>query len=184
MIRHAESAAQIGAVSSDVTLIPLSDKGHVAAKELASQLPKPDLIVVSKFIRTRQTAQPLIDLYPNVPVEEWPVHEFTYLATERCTGMTAEQRAPLVGEYWERNEPEYADGDSAESFNQFIGRAGMLLERCAGDSMSVYIFSHALFMQAVRMMLTEGVSSLDMTSFRKACFSHPIRNLETLTLSH
>ena len=152
------------------------------ARDSVSQLLKPDLIVVSPFIRTRQTAQSLIDLYPNVPVEEWPVQEFTYLDSARCVGMTAKQRTPLVREYWDCDDPEFVDGDSAESFIQFSGRVESFLERCKGCEGRTYVFSHTLFMQAVRMLMADPTDSLGMKEFRDACFASPIRNLERLAV--
>lgn len=182
LIRHAESAAQTGVASSDAALIPLSEKGREKATQFASQLMKSDLIVVSPFIRTRQTAQPLIDLYPEVPVEEWAVQEFTYLAPKRCRDMTAGQRDPMVREYWERQDPAYVDGTGAESFNQFIRRAGELIWRCRELDIRTYIFSHTMFMQAVRLSLESSGEIIDMTAFRDACFIQPIRNLEALVI--
>ena len=182
MIRHAESAAQTGAESSDPALIPLNDNGPAAAKEMISQLLKPDRIIISPFIRTKQTAQSLIDLHPDVSVEEWPVQEFTYLDQSRCMGMTAEQRAPLVQAYWERNDPEFVDGDSAESFNQFAERVTAFLKRCESIEKRVYVFSHTMFMQAARMRMIAPMNSLAMSEFREACFLSPIRNLESLAV--
>lgn len=182
LIRHAESVAQAGAESSDVALIPLSEEGRTKAAEIASRLLRPDLIIVSPFIRTRQTAQSLIDLYPDVPVEEWAVQEFTYLNQNRCAGMTALQRSPLVREYWDRDDPVFVDGDSAESFNKFSERVADFLKRCQSFEGRIYIFSHAMFMQAVRMLMVPTVDSLNMNEFREACFQTPIRNLEGLTV--
>lgn len=181
VIRHAESAAQAGAASSDVAQIPLSKKGRAAAGELVTKLSRPDLVVVSPYIRTRQTAQPLIDLYPDVPVEEWAVQEFTYLDSARCMGMTAEQRAPLVREYWDCDDPDYIDGDGAESFGQFAERVVSFLLRCKVAEGRVYVFSHTMFMQAVRLHETDGL--LDMATFRHACFASPIKNLEGLVVN-
>jgi broad specificity phosphatase PhoE len=180
MIRHAQSAAQFGEASSDVALIPLSERGENDAAAHISQLLKPDLIVVSPFIRTRQTAQPLIDLYPEVPVEEWSVQEFTYLAPERCRDMTAEQRAPMVRDYWERRDPDYVDGEGAESFNQFCQRVVALIRRCQELDKRTYIFSHTMFMQAVRMCVGQQEKRFEMEPFRETCFLTPIRNLECI----
>lgn len=152
------------------------------ARDSVSELLNPDLIVVSPFIRTRQTAQPLIDLYPEIPVEEWPVQEFTYLDFACCVGMTAEQRAPLVREYWERNDPDHIDGESSESFAQFIDRVDLFLFRCRDVRGRLCGFSHTMFMQAVRMRMEQPAGKIGMELFRKACFSSPIRNLERLVV--
>ena len=44
-------------------------------------------------------AQPLIDLYPDVPVKEWPVHEFTYLNKARCAGKPLRWVAGVRGRF-------------------------------------------------------------------------------------
>ena len=43
----------------------------------------PSLIVTSLFLRTQQTAAPTIERFPDVPVEVWPIEEFTYLQPSR-----------------------------------------------------------------------------------------------------
>jgi hypothetical protein len=44
--------------------------------------------VTSPHLRTQQTTAPTIERFPDVPVEVWPIEEFTYLQplaeTARC----------------------------------------------------------------------------------------------------
>jgi len=47
-------------------------------------------------LRSQQTAAPLIARYPDVPVEQWPIQEFTYLSPEHCHNTTFSERKPLV----------------------------------------------------------------------------------------
>ena len=53
---------------------------------------KPTLFVVSPFLRAQQTAEPLRQRFPDVPVEEWPIHEFTFLNPARHKGTSEEDR--------------------------------------------------------------------------------------------
>ena len=71
-------------------MIPLSETGHSQARRWAESLERPlRLIVVSPFLRARQTAAPFQNRFPNVPVEIWPIHEFTYLSPVKSAGTTA-----------------------------------------------------------------------------------------------
>ena len=75
-IRHAESVANAGLPTTDPGAIPLTESGKLAAALAASEYdgPEPDLIVVSPYLRARQTAEPFIARFPGAEVETWPVH--------------------------------------------------------------------------------------------------------------
>lgn len=102
LVRHGESAANAGAVTTDPASIPLTEAGRGQARSTAAAImQRPNLIVVSSYLRTRQTTAPSIERFPDVPVETWPVQEFTYLSPGRCAGTTTAQRRPLVEAYWQ-----------------------------------------------------------------------------------
>nr|WP_199159172.1 histidine phosphatase family protein [Pedobacter sp. ASV2] len=122
-IRHAESVANVGLPTSDFGEIGLTIKGFEQADTLAHGINKtPDLIVVTPFLRTQQTAKALIEKYPNVPTEIWPLQEYQFLAQQYCINSTIKQRKPHVDDYWQKCDPEYVQGDGAESFAQFRNR--------------------------------------------------------------
>lgn len=151
LIRHGESTANAGGVTVSPESVPLTDKGHAQARYFATQADTPPkLIVVSSFLRSQQTAAPLRERYPEVPVEEWPIQEFTYLDPARCRNTSFEDRKPLVAEYWARNDPNYCDGPGAESFAALLARALDAIKRIqAMEAELVTIFSHGQFMRAV-----------------------------------
>lgn len=60
----------------------------------ASWTETPDLIVTSPYLRTQQTAAATIERFPNVPVEVWPIQEFTYLQPSRWNGTLSSERIP------------------------------------------------------------------------------------------
>lgn len=110
-IRHAESTANVGALSADVATIALTDAGMRQAEDVASKwTEKPTLIVVSSFLRTQQTAEPTKLRFPDVPVEVWPVHEFTYLSPKQWNGTCRAERAPALKRYWTTCDPHFCDG--------------------------------------------------------------------------
>ena len=90
LIRHAESVSNAGERTASHGGAELSSEGRRQAEALTARIGFcPDLIVVSPFVRTRQTAEPLRQKYPDVPVEEWPVQEFSFLDADRCADKSA-----------------------------------------------------------------------------------------------
>jgi broad specificity phosphatase PhoE len=171
LIRHAESTANVGAVTSLPETIPLTERGFEQAECVASCFDKqPDLVVVSPFLRARETAAPLLRRFPNAVTEEWHVQEFTYLATERCANTTLSDRKPLVAAYWERSEPDYCDGPGAESFAQFVTRVKEMVERlqtCKANF--IVVFTHGQLIQLTMWLLwhnVNDVSGKSMAMFR------------------
>ena len=162
LIRHAESTANAGAATFAPESIPLTDKGLEQARCVADQVTnRPDLIVVSPFLRSQQTAAPLIARYSDVPVEQWPIQEFTYLAPERCHDTTFLQRQPLVAAYWSRNDPDYRDGAGAESFAGLMSRAQSTLAQIKKpDERFVVFISHGQFIRAVIWLLMHELAEM------------------------
>ena len=154
--RHGESISNAGAATSDPASIPLTGHGRNQAEQIAqSYEATPTLIVVSSYERTWQTAAPLIARFPEVPVEQWPVEEFTYLEPRRCVGTTGAERRPWVEHYWKLCSAEYRDGPGAESFIDLMRRvreARSRLETLAAGS-QVAVFTHGQFLQALRLLM-------------------------------
>jgi broad specificity phosphatase PhoE len=81
LVRHAESKANIGLPTSDPATIGITENGKYQSAKFAEEIKiAPDLIVTSRYVRTLQTAQPLIEKYPQANLETWSIHEFTYLS--------------------------------------------------------------------------------------------------------
>lgn len=182
LIRHSESTANVGFKTSTPRDIELTDIGHKQALALADEIhQKPDLIVTSSYIRTLQTASPLMSRFPNTTHEQWSVHEFTYLSPIRCHNTTTEQRVPLAMDYWNRCDPYYRDGDGAESFADFIDRvqsARINIQQRPEEF--IILFSHCLFINALQWVkgqsLTQMITSKDMECFRQYLFTNTINN--------
>lgn len=170
MIRHGESEANAGQPTESAHSISLTERGHAQAGAVVAALPvAPDLIVVSSYVRARQTAEPTIATYPSARVEEWPVEEFTYLSLKNALPTTAADRRPFVEEYWRRCDPNYCDGEGAESFADFISRVNTTIDRLSAvNERSIVLFSHGQFIRAImRLALTgaEGHSQQSMREF-------------------
>jgi len=154
-IRHAESQANAGQATIDDTTIALTDLGWQQARTVAETITqKPDLIIYSKYLRTQQTAKPLIQKFPHVPVKVLPIHEFTYLSPPKCAGTTPHQRQNWVAEYWELAGADYIHGTDAESFTQFIERVQICLDILSIiEHHNIIIFTHSHVLRAIWQIL-------------------------------
>ena len=182
-IRHGQSTGNAGVPCDDLSKIELTALGMEQARTVAAWWPEqPDLIVTSPYIRTQQTAYPTMVRYPNVPVEVWPIQEFTYLQPSRWNGTLSTERLPYIERYWEDADPSYCDGPGAESFQNLLERASATLERLGKlpHGALVYVFSHGQFIQAVRAIATQKeLSELQiMRAFWRKGEHDQIRNAE------
>ncbi|HZY63220.1 MAG TPA: phosphoglycerate mutase family protein, partial [Edaphobacter sp.] len=81
LVRHGQSLANAGGVCGDHTTNPLTELGREQARAFAESFAgSPTRFICSHYLRARQTSEPLLAKLSKVPVEEWPVHELTYLA--------------------------------------------------------------------------------------------------------
>lgn len=187
-VRHGESAANAGNASSDPALIPLTDLGWAQARAVAESFDQaPSLIVTSPFERAADTAKPTIQRFPGVPVEVWPVEEFTYLSPSQCANTTAADRKPWVDSYWLSADPDVVDGLGTESFASLIQRARESLRRLNGMSGQVAIFGHGQFIQAVRWLIMQSPERIDpaaMKAFRRFDTNNAITNCQIMTIAH
>lgn len=181
LIRHAESLANAGAATSTPKDIPLSGTGHDQARKLADSITdRPERIILSPYIRTHETARPLLIRFPDCPVETLSIQEFTYLAISRCRETTREQRRPMVEEYWNRSDPFYCDGDQAESLAELVGRACGFLRNIPGlEGELIFVFTHEQFIKTVIWEVLQMGPTIDaemMAGFYKFSTSFAIPN--------
>lgn len=152
LIRHGESAANAGLATSDPASIPLTETGRLQAEQIAEKVKiVPDLIIVSPYLRAKQTAEPMITRFPQAKVECWPeVREFTYLSPASCIGTTTEERKERVKAFWQAADPCYVDGEGAESFSRFMQRVDLVLQKLDDvDAKNILVFTHGQFMRAL-----------------------------------
>lgn len=118
--RHAESEANAGGLSRPNEVIELTEKGLAQAQTLADEwLETPSQIYVSKFIRTTQTAAPLMQKYGIEPVEFAGLNEFNTFGYEFVEGLTGQQRLPLALAYWDEADPDARRGETGQTYNEF-----------------------------------------------------------------
>lgn len=181
LIRHGESAANAGAATVDHASIPLTQHGVDQARRVALSFANaPDLLVTSPFSRAVATSQFTASAFPSVPIETWPIQEFTYLEPTRCVNTTVAQRRDWVREYWNQVNPSFVDGDGAESFLEFVTRAQAFLERLAAHpSKDIVVFSHGQFINAVAWLIERQPAKIDrraMTEWREYEIANHVEN--------
>jgi probable phosphoglycerate mutase len=177
LVRHAQSEGNAGLVSSGLGLAALSPNGRSQAAMLAESLPTaPDLIVVSPFARSVETAASLLARFPDTPLEEWPVQELTILAAALYRGTTQADRGAPVDAYWQRLETDYCSGAGAETFREFMARVdGMLNQVRTRPEAFAVIVTHGYVMQAAIWRLLHPSAPVDATAmagfwaFSRAC---------------
>ncbi|ENW50918.1 histidine phosphatase family protein [Acinetobacter baumannii] len=102
MIQHAASEANLNRKPFSRASIALSEQGHKQAQALCSKLPEIDHVIVSQYLRTHQTAAPLLEKY-NLSFEvDEHLHEFSYLSERKCANTNMDDRKAWVNAYWEK----------------------------------------------------------------------------------
>ena len=165
LVRHSESEGNIGLPTASPASIVLTQRGHQQAETLAKLVVEvPDMIVVSPFIRTQQTAAPLMGRCPEVRVEIWDVQEYTYLNPLKYVGTTENERGVFARSHWERCDPLWNDGGGAESFVEFIARVDTALSRLrSAEGQWTMVFSHGYFIKAAELRMRDPAAPVDAT---------------------
>lgn len=172
-IRHGESESNIGLPTFRPENIQLTPKGIEQAKQVAAALCRmPNMVITSPYVRTQQTAAATLRRFPTVRREEWPVHEFTYLAPTSNAYSTVEDRRPRAEAFWRRGDPFYVDGEGAESFSEFLQRVLLVIERLKMlEEDFVVVFSHEQFIRALHwLLLLDAPHYSDRTMHQFKCF--------------
>jgi probable phosphoglycerate mutase len=181
LIRHGQSDANRGLIAESVPSTGITELGRRQAEAIAASFTSPpDKVIVSSFKRSRETAAPTLDRFPTTPVEEWPVHEFTYLAPPTPAHPTPKMHRDRVDEYWNAGRPYRGCGKGAESFAQFIDRIARARDALRADpAKSIAVFSHRKFLSGlIWLSMTDEVkmSSRRMARFRHFDHGFPIKN--------
>lgn len=185
-IRHGQSTANVGLPVESFSGIPLTEVGWEQAREVAAALAfTPERIVVSPYLRTQQTAAPTIERFPAVPVETWPIHEFTFWDPANVKAEHEEELMRAIEGYWRAADPDVRFGNEAESFAMFLGRAEDALRRLemASPAAPVVLFTHGHFMQALRLTVLHPQKSSreKMRMFRTFDAEHWVANTERIS---
>lgn len=127
LVRHGESESNAGGISQPNPEIVLSEQGHRQSKIIAEYLyqslgKKIAAVYTSNYIRTLQTAQPLLE-QSNLSAQTLnDLHEFNYLDFTDIANLNGKARQPIRERYWQHATPQTQLSADTESFIQFTQR--------------------------------------------------------------
>ena len=186
LVRHAQSVANAGGRTANIESIPLTELGQKQSIKLIDTIDfKPDLIVVSPYIRTRLTAQPLIDALGFTNIEVWDeIKELTYLCRKKYANTTEKERHEPAMKFWQSGDPNYRDGEE-ESFNDLLARGRKMFEKINESKFNnILLFTHKQYLLSVRMSLIypDYTPEKLMSIFFEEDAKFPIENTSMFTL--
>lgn len=185
-VRHGQSMANIGGVTTEHHTIALTDVGRAQAQALADLLPQQtSSVLVSPFERAQNTAKPYCSKLGITAHTIQLLHEFETIDPDLMQGLTGEQRAPLIDAYWDEGDVRKRMGPRAESFAEFAARVDAFRTQHLpqlGDG--TVIFGHGMWIALLCWRLL-GFSVEDpfaMRSFRRFQIGFPMPNGATYHL--
>ncbi len=189
LVRHGETVSNAGGVAIRNADIPLTELGKEQAKVVTTWLlgnVRPiDNIFISKFIRTHQTASPLLEKINIEPTVIDGLEEFNYIDFSRIKNIPANERRKLSHNYWQTATPDYIDGEDAESFNQLQTRITKVLnyfEELPNGNYIVYTHGLWLSMFLWRLLKFSTTSNPAMQQFRQFEQAIKIKNTDVFLL--
>lgn len=188
LIRHGQSQANVGGITLENPLVPLTDLGQLQARTLAPLLPAaaPE-VWSSPFKRARDTAAPYCARMGQAPAIHDDLREFETVDTVKMRGSLFTQREAVVERYWRESDPDHRTGPAAETFREFHERVTRV--RCdllPSLPHGTVIFGHGMWMALLfwQMLGFEQVDRLGMTLFRRYQLGFPTPNTVVYGVTH
>lgn len=185
LIRHGESTTNIGLTDGKPEHAVLTSKGHQQANELLLKFDAtPDLIITSPLIRTHETARPILQKWPAVSVEVWPIQEFLYIDPVKYQQLNKEQRLATINNYWQSCDTLFCDSERVESFMSFVNRLKNFHQQLLEKTGFVVVIGHGQFLKAYQLGLEMGFNANRnwMQNFRTTETAQPMLNCEIVKL--
>lgn len=186
LIRHGETEVNCGRWSDKPAETCLTPLGKEQAQNAAQQiLEPPDLLIKSPLVRAKQTADFILNHWPNTSITTWPIEELIYLSPSRLCKLSPLAKKKEVEKYWQKNDPHYCDGKDAESFADFLQRVKQFHQQIIQQQGFVIVVGHGQFLKAFQIGLNHGfkVSSDWMSLFRQTETTNPLKNGEIVRLN-
>ena len=185
LVRHGQTTINAGLWNNQPTEVSLTELGEEQARAVAKQVTEqPDILIVSPLKRAQQTAQFILEHWPNTPVETWPIQEFLYLSPQIMQDLDEVKRKETIASYWQEGNYLSCHGDSAESFSDFLKRVSDFQERLKTLQNFAIVIGHGQFFKAYQLGLKYGLTpSADwMRRFREQEIANPLKNGEIAKL--
>lgn len=167
IIRHGQSLSNAGLPTTGPDDNVLTATGEAQAKCVAIAIPhQPDLIVTSPYVRTHLTAQPLLQKFSNPSTETWAVQEFSYLSLPHHLITNHTERRAMSIAFWQRCDPQFVDGERAESFGTLMKRVQETLCQLRQVQGFTVLFSHSTFTKALLWQILAAPARIDAAAMR------------------
>jgi alpha-ribazole phosphatase len=180
LIRHGQSQANVGGITLENPLVPLTALGELQARTLAPLLPATaPQIWSSPFKRARDTAAPYCTRLEQTAAIHDDLREFETIDTRQMTGSLFSARDAMVTRYWVKSEPDHRSGPAAETFREFHERVTRVRKEFLPSlPHGTVIFGHGMWMALLfwQMYGFEKVDRLGMTLFRRYQLGFPTPN--------
>lgn len=189
LVRHGQSASQIGESASEPREIPLTPLGKRqavrVAEEIFSRGIELERIATSPNKRALDTSKPTRQRYPAASYGDWHyAYELDFLGRFHGILSNLSDRAATVEEFWERADPAYRDG--AETFDEFVSRGEKLLEQLHSSEQTIVVFSHEMLMDLLRWLLVNEhptITSASMRDYRNFMLENRIKNCALIAVN-
>jgi broad specificity phosphatase PhoE len=184
-VRHAESLANAGGVTMPHAAIPLSATGRKQAAALAARLPAtPSAVLVSRMVRTWQTAAPYCASIGMEPRQDAALDEFSLIDDSLIAGMDGAERRRFVGDYWRHPDPHRRWGAKADTFAEFAGRVQDFIARLDELADLSVIFGHGIWLIMLHWLMAgkPTLTASDMQAFQRYRLDFAMPNCATFKL--
>lgn len=184
-VRHGESVSNAGGVTMPHNEIPLSELGRLQARALAELLDvTPSTILVSRMVRTHQTAAPFSERFLMRPEVHPALDEFSVIDPVLIEGLTGAERKPFVQSYWDDADPDRRLGVHADTFTEFESRVNAFMVGMGTLPDSTVIFGHGIWFGLLlwRLLGYRAADSQGMRAFRRFQLGLPMPNCAVFSL--
>jgi alpha-ribazole phosphatase len=188
IVRHGQSQANVGGITLENPLVPLTELGELQARAVATLLPAMAAAIWSSpFKRALDTAAPYCARLTQAPATHDDLREFETVDTLQLRGSSSAEREAVVARYWLESDPDRRTGPAAETFREFhdrVGRARAQFLPSLADG--TVIFGHGMWM-ALLFWQIWGFAQVDhvgMTLFRRFQLGFPTPNTAVYALTH
>jgi broad specificity phosphatase PhoE len=188
LIRHGQSQANVGGITLENPVVPLTELGEMQARALAGLLPVTTAAVWSSpFKRALDTAAPYCARIGQSPTTHDDLREFETVDTLQLRGSPSAEREAVVARYWLESDPDRRSGPAAETFREFHERVARVRTQflpTLGDG--TIIFGHGMWMALLfwQILGFEQIDHVGMTLFRRFQLGFPTPNTAVYGVTH
>ena len=186
-IRHGQSQANVGGITLENPVVPLTELGELQARTVATLLPATATAIWSSpFKRALDTAAPYCARVGQSPATHADLREFETVDTVQLRGSSSIEREAVVARYWLESDPDRRSGPAAETFREFherVARVRMAFLPSLADG--TIIFGHGMWMALLFWQIWgfEQVDHVGMTLFRRFQLGFPTPNTSVYGLT-